>query len=167
MHPLLQQTLDGIERATAGMTPSDLERHPSGKWSAAGILEHLAITFDGTRRNLGKCLERGTRRASRPTLGQRYAVWRVVELGLFPAGVQAPPMTVPKGLPGASVLDEIRRSIAGMDAVMADCERRFGPRGALANHPILGPLSLRQWRRFHWVHTRHHLRQIVRLRASG
>ncbi len=167
MHPLLARTFAAIETQTAGMTAAHLEHHPPGKWSSAGILEHLAITFDGTRRNLQKCLDAGTSRATRPTLRQRLGVLRVVELGRFPTGVQAPAPTVPKGLSGEAALDAARRNLAAMDVVMSDCERRFGSRRPIANHPILGPLSLRQWRRFHFVHVRHHMKQIARLRQQS
>lgn len=167
MNHLLARTLHAIEREVDGMAPADLERHRPGKWSAAGILEHLAITFDGTRRNLQKCVEAGTRRASRPTFHQRVAVVIVIELGRFPTGVEAPVPTRPKGLSPAEALDAIRRHLPAMDRVMLECEARFGTRGPIANHPILGPLTLRQWRRFHWLHTRHHMKQLAALRKAG
>ena len=167
MHPLLADVLARIDNQTAGMTAADLEHHPPGKWSAAGILEHLSLTFDGTRRNLRKCLDTDTRRVTRPALRQRIGVLVVVELGRFPGGLDAPARTIPAGLPGEAALDGIRRNLAAMDGVMAECEARFGTRGTIADHPILGALSLRQWRRFHLVHTRHHMRQIAHLRAPA
>jgi hypothetical protein len=166
VHRLLDRTRASIENQAAGMSAADLERHPPGKWSPAGILEHLAITFDGTRRNLQKCLDTGARRASRSTLRQRVGVAIVIEMGRFPTGRQAPPVTQPKGLSGEAALEAIRRDLAAMDAVMVECAARFGTRVKIADHPILGPLSLRQWRRFHWVHTRHHMKQIARLKAG-
>lgn len=166
MHPLLDRVRASIDMHTAGMSAVDFDRHPPGKWSAAGILEHLSLTFDGTRRNLQKCLDTRAARATRATLRQRVGVLMVVELGRFPAGVEAPAATRPKGLSGEAVLDAIRRNLAAMDDVMAQCEAHFGARGKIADHPILGPLSLRQWRRFHWVHTRHHMRQIRLLRQA-
>jgi hypothetical protein len=30
---------------------------------------------------------------------------------------------------------------------------------------VLGPLTIPQWRRFHLVHTQHHMKQVARLRA--
>jgi hypothetical protein len=147
------------------MSPADLERHPPGKWSPANILEHLALSIDGTRRNLQKCLEINARRATRATLRQRLGVLWVVELGRFPTGATAPPRTQPTGLAGPMVLDAIRRYVPALDQAMAECASRFGKHGKIADHPLLGPLSLRQWRRFHLVHVRHHMRQIARLRA--
>jgi hypothetical protein len=167
MHHLLARTLHAIERQVEGMAPEDLERHPPGKWSAAGILEHLAITFDGTRRNLQKCVDTGTRRVSRRAFRQRLAVLAVIELGRFPTGVQAPARTMPTGLSAPDALAAVRRNLPAMDRVMLECEAQFGTRRPIADHPILGPLTLRQWRRFHWVHTRHHMKQVAALRKNG
>jgi hypothetical protein len=167
MHPLLARPLADIARLTADMTTADLDCHPPGKWSSAGTLEHLARTFEGTRRNFQKCLDTGTRRATRPTLRRRAGVLIVIELGRFPTGVQAPGPTLPKGIPADSVMDVLKRNLAGMDAAMAECETRFGRRAWIANHSVLGPLTLRQWRQFHRVHARHHLKQIASLRAEA
>lgn len=161
MHRLLDRTLTAIERQLEGMAPEDLERHPPGRWSAANILEHLAITYDGTCRNLQKCLDTTSRRATAATLRQRAGVLVVIEFGRFPTGVEAPAPTRPKGLSADAALAAVRQNMASMDRVMRECEARFGARGAIADHPILGPLSLRQWRRFHYVHARHHLKQIA------
>jgi hypothetical protein len=35
----------------------------------------------------------------------------------------------------------------------------------IADHPVLGPLTLHQWSRFHYVHARHHMKQIATLRT--
>lgn len=166
MHRLLDRVLAAIEEQVEGMAGGDFDRHSPGKWSAAQILEHLAITYDGTHRNLRKVLETGVRPTARGSLRQRAGVLLVVELGQFPTGVEAPAPTRPTGLSGADALAAIRSALPRMDAAMRECEARFGRRGVIATHPILGPLSLRQWRRFHWVHARHHLRQIARLRAA-
>jgi hypothetical protein len=32
------------------------------------------------------------------------------------------------------------------------------------DHPILGPFSIAQWRKFHLVHGLHHVKQIQRLK---
>jgi hypothetical protein len=34
----------------------------------------------------------------------------------------------------------------------------------MLDHPILGPLTVDQWRKFHVVHTEHHVRQISQRR---
>jgi hypothetical protein len=167
MHPVLESVLAAIEAQVEGMAPEDLERHRPGKWSAAGILEHLSITFDGTSRNLRKVLQTGARPTAPASLRQRIGILRVIELGWFPTGVQAPEPTRPKGVSGSEALAAIRQHLPAMDAAMQECAARFGTRGAIAVHHILGPLSLRQWRRFHLVHTRHHMEQIKGLRLEA
>jgi hypothetical protein len=53
-----------------------------------------------------------------------------------------------------------------MDQGLAECEQRFGSEVKMADHVVLGPLTIPQWRRFHLIHTRHHMKQIERLRAA-
>jgi hypothetical protein len=53
-----------------------------------------------------------------------------------------------------------------METVIADCNAKFGRGKVIAEHPILGPLTASEWRKFHWVHGRHHARQILQLKNS-
>ena len=167
MDSTLQEAMSAIEAATRGMDAEQLERHPEGKWSAAGILEHLSITFGGTARLMRKCLEDGKPLGSAPTLKQRVAVLLVTGWGYFPTGRPAPEFARPKGLSGETALKTIRENMAAMDAALAECEQRFGPQVKIADHVVLGPLTIPQWRRFHRIHTQHHMKQIERLRGSG
>jgi Protein of unknown function (DUF1569) len=91
----------------------------------------------------------------------------VVGLGHMPAGRKAPAAAEPKGLPVEKVRNEIGAKMEAMDAIVAQCEARFGSRSPVLDHPILGPLSAAQWRKLHLVHGRHHLKQLLRFRASG
>jgi hypothetical protein len=167
VHSYLERVQQAVETAISDMTTDELLRHPEGKWCAAEILEHLARAFGTTVTHLQKCLDAGRPSASVPTLKQWLTSTVVVDLGYFPAGRKAPDFTRPKGLPPDEVVRGIRENLQAMDAVIAECERRFGTRGKLANHPILGPLSVAQWRRFHWVHTRHHMKQIELLKIRS
>jgi hypothetical protein len=54
-----------------------------------------------------------------------------------------------------------------MDELIAEGERRFGQACPLADHPILGPLTGREWRNFHLAHGKHHVRQIRRLERKA
>jgi hypothetical protein len=167
MDSTLQQVKDAIEAAAGGMSAEQLERHPEGKWSAAGILEHLSITFGGTARLMRKCMEGGKPLASAPTLKQRLATLLVTGWGYFPTGRPAPEFAQPKGMSGEAALQTIRENLAAMDQALAECEQRFGAQVKMADHVVLGPLTIPQWRRFHLVHTRHHMKQIARLRGSS
>ena len=164
MNSYLQRMQDAIADATRGMDDGQLARRREGKWSVAEILEHLDITYKTTVPHLQKCLDNGKPTEGRPSFAQRLAVGIVVQLGYMPPGRKSPEFALPKGRPAEEVLRNITVHIAEMDKVLAECERRFGARRKLANHFILGPLNAHQWRKFHWVHTRHHLKQIARLR---
>jgi alpha-ketoglutarate-dependent taurine dioxygenase len=75
-------------------------------------------------------------------------------------------MVLPKGLPAEKVRNEIGAKMAAMDAIIAQCEARFGCHVKLLDHPILGPLTATQFRKLHLVHGQHHLKQLLRLRES-
>ena len=164
MNIYLQRLRDAIADATRGMDAAQLTQHPEGKWSAAEILEHLDSTYKTTVPHLQKCLDAGQPSPGRASMAQRLAVAVVVGLGYMPRGRKAPAYAVPKGLPPDEVLYSVPLHIAEMDRVLAECERRFGAACKLGNHFVLGPLTAQQWRKFHWVHTRHHLKQIGQLK---
>jgi DinB superfamily len=167
LHPYLQRTRDAIDAATAGMPPEQLPRRPAeGKWSVAEILEHLARAFNETLPGLKKCCERDRTIAKSATVYQRLATMLVVGLGYFPSGRPAPTMTVPRGMQAEESMNVIRYSLSTMDELLGRCEQRFG-KAKLMNHPVLGPLAAWEWRKFHWVHTRHHMKQIAALRQRG
>jgi hypothetical protein len=149
------------------MTAAELLRHPEGKWSVAEILEHLYLTYTGTTKGFQRCLEAGKPLATAPTWKQRLAVGVTVGAGHMPGGRKAPAHATPKGLPLEMVLGEIGSRIEAMDQAIAACEQRYGGPVKLLNHPLLGALTGRQWRKFHWVHGRHHLKQIARLRNGA
>jgi hypothetical protein len=58
------------------------------------------------------------------------------------------------------------QKIAAMDAIIAQAEEKYGKRTRLLDHPILGPLQGREWRKFHWVHGLHHVKQMRALRVK-
>jgi hypothetical protein len=84
----------------------------------------------------------------------------------MPGGFRAPAIVQPAGLPAEKVRNEIGGKITAMDAIIAQCEVCFGRRVRLLDHPILGPLNARQWRKLHLVHGEHHLKQLLELRES-
>lgn len=159
----LQQVLAA---AVEGMSTEQLSRHALGKWCAAEVLEHLYLTYTGTIKGFERVVEGGKPLAGPAMLQQRLRSWVVVGFGYLPAGRKAPKNTQPRGLPGETVRNEIWAKIRAMDEIIARCEERFGRGTKLLDHPILGPLTAAQWRKFHLVHGRHHAKQIHRLRAQ-
>jgi len=166
MDSSLQPKLAEIEAAIAGLSEQELRAAAPDKWSIAEILEHLSITYVTSMKGvMSKVLAAGPR-ASRPRLKQRVTTFLVTGIGYFPQGRQAPEFTLPKGRATSDVLADIRSALPEMDTALAECERRYGSRLKIADHPILGPLTAPQWRNFHCVHTRHHLKQIVARRKT-
>ena len=165
MHPDLDRASAIIQQATAGMKVSEMDVHPEGKWSTADILEHLGMSFSATADVLTRCAEEGEPRLQPDRSFQRIAAWLVVDAGYFPTGREAPVSVRPRGRPAEQSLVTIGDALASLDAACEAAGGRFGLRAKVANHPILGQFSVRQWRRFHLVHTRHHAKQIGRLRG--
>lgn len=149
-----------LEDVVAGVTVNSNARSPSGSWSPAQILEHLFLTYQGTNRGLAKCLEQGAPLATSATLRHRIGTLLVVNLGYLPNGRKAPERAVPQGMPLEQVRSTIFTEIQKMESGFEDCERRFGAATKIMDHPILGPLTASEWRKFHLVHGRHHARQI-------
>jgi hypothetical protein len=148
-----------LEAAIGGASPEAMQKAPQGKWNSTQILEHLYLTYTATNQAIAKRLNLGRPTAKAATLRQRLAVFLITGLGYFPEGVKTPEVAVPRGVPPElvrrTIFAEIRKMASGLD----DCERRFGT-SKIINHPILGPLNVNQCRKLHWLHARHHARQI-------
>jgi hypothetical protein len=149
-----------LEAAIGGASPEAMQKAPPGKWNSSQILEHLYLTYTATNQAIAKRLNSGKPVVKASTLKQRLAVFLVTGLGYFPEGVKAPQISVPRGVPPelvrGTIFEEIQKMASGLD----DCERRFGRSTKIVDHPILGPLNVNQCRKLHWLHARHHVRQI-------
>jgi hypothetical protein len=73
---------------------------------------------------------------------------------------------LPRALPLDQVVVEVMQNLARMEEIIRECEERFGNTKPVADHPVLGPLTVKEWRKFHLVHGKHHARQILRLRQN-
>ena len=163
MDPLLKKLQEEIASARSAVPPERAGSRPPGKWCANELLEHLYLTYTGMIKGMSQVTEAGQPRVARPTWRQRAGALVVLGMGYMPSGRKAPRMAVPRGLPPEKVLAEIDAKITEMDECIRRCEEQFGMRTKLLDHPFLGPLTGAQWRKFHWVHGRHHARQIRRL----
>ena len=167
MDPHLERLQQEIAAAVADLSAEQLSAHPPGKWCAAEVLEHLYLTYTGTIKGFERVVEAGKPLAtSAQSWTQRGRTLVVLGLGYLPPGREAPPVARPQGLPPEKVLAEIEAKIAEMDDIIGRCEEKFGAGSKLLDHPILGPLTGAQWRKFHLVHGLHHVKQIRRLRQG-
>jgi hypothetical protein len=168
MDTWLAKARQEIDEATAGMTSEDWRRAPEGKWTASHILEHLSLTFGGTAKMLEKRLAAETPATVRSRTPKEF----VMQTALFlrkeiPEGRTAPEGVRPQGIEGEEALRRIREYLGTMSARIDEAEKRWGGSATIAVHPILGPLTAKRWRKFHYIHTRHHMRQVSERRQSA
>src|SRR5713226_2514268 len=145
MDSRLEKLKENLELAVKGMSSEQLSWHLPGKWCGASVLEHLYLTYAATIEGLEKVITSGKPLATRASMAQRVLTFVVVGLGLMPGRRKAPAVAQPKGLPVEKVRNEIGETMAAMDAIIVQCEARFGRQVKLLDHPILGPLTATQW----------------------
>jgi hypothetical protein len=167
MDTRLEKLMRGLESAVEGMSNEQMSWHPPEKWCATEVLEHLYLTYTGTIKGFERLLESGKPAATTASVKQRWRTLVVVGVGYLPTGRKAPRVAEPRGLPPEKVRNEWMKKIEEMDVVIARCEARFGDGVALLDHPILGPLTAGQWKKFHLVHGMHHRKQLLRLREAS
>ena len=167
MDSRLKKLKQSLELAVEGMSSEQWSWHPAGKWCAAEVLEHLYLTYTGTIKGFERVMIAGKPLATRASMTHRVRTLVVVSLGHMPGGIKAPAVVVPNGLPPETVRNEFGAKMAAMDAIITQCEARFGRRIHVLDHPILGPLTAPQWRKLHVVHGRHHHKQLLQLRENA
>src|SRR6266403_1231786 len=99
MDSYLERLRQELEDAIGGASPSALAQAPVGKWNAAQILEHLFLTYKSTNRGLAKCLERGTRLATRVPPKHLMAALLVGSLGYRRQFLKTHELATPRGMP--------------------------------------------------------------------
>jgi hypothetical protein len=174
MHAVLERVVSQIADELAGLDAEMTHLHPRGlnyRWNAQQIIEHLVLEFRQSTQMFEKRLSKGhqLRDVSR-TRVQWLLQLVMLSFGRYPVGVPAMEDTVPKGgefavLSGRQLIELLRCEIELMDGAMDRCRAKFGME-KVGRHPLLGPLRVDQWRRFHVVHGLHHLGQLRRVIAE-
>jgi len=159
--PELEYVRRAAEDATRSASAEALAQSQVGKWSPLQVMEHLVLSYTATTKGLLRTMESGEPERAGRDLGQQLRSFYVLGIGKFPAGIEAPKHTVPGAGLGTDPQRRFNDALVAMDATLMNAERRFGPRAKVLAHPVLGPLTAQQWRRFHLVHGRHHVRQIA------
>jgi hypothetical protein len=155
-----------LTSATEGMTEEQLTWHPEGKWSTAQVLEHLAKTYAGTSRGFEKAISAQRSLATRATPWQHFARTTVVGFGYFPPGRKSPEVVVPNSnWTGEHAIKTIREELAKLYEAQEKVEKTFSGI-PVVDHPVMGPLTPAQWAKFHYVHAKHHAKQIATLRRQ-
>jgi hypothetical protein len=173
MHAVFQSAFRELADELGRFDATSAIGHPWARphcWSAQQIVEHLVLSLDGTRNTLEERLAKG--RPGR-NLHRSRTEWvlqlMILSAGHMPKGVGATRETTPKGiLPSMGVgelAERLETAIESLDATLDECRQRFGME-RVARHFLLGPLRVDQWRRYHVLHLRHHLKQMCELREA-
>jgi hypothetical protein len=163
----LARCRDGLRAALDGLDASNADAAPGGRWSITAILDHLDLTYSLNAEGYARRLARDTPATPRPvTMRQWVARMLITRVGYFPPGRRSPDSVMPRGRRFAEVVASFEPHLLLLDQRLKEGARVFGTSRPSVPHPLIGPLSVADWRRFHWVHTRHHLKQIQALRRA-
>lgn len=167
MHPTLDRLYGGFEDQLTAVGPSSMRLRTGGdvrRWSVQQIVEHLLLTYTATNENFQDRLEKGSGTKAPVTMQARAGQLVVCTLGIFPKGRQAPAIVLPSAdatpASGDEMLVRIGTELRRFDELASQAEQVFGGRRAIS-HPVLGPMSVKNWRLFHLRHGEHHLKQIA------
>lgn len=173
MNATLCQLQREIASALQGLDPSQTQLCPAsipGKWTIQQNIEHLLLTYSSTETAINARLAKRTPTRAQSTMRQRLFQYAVTRCGYFPTGREAPPMVVPQSpihpLSGKDLAQATAEHLSHLDVLLAQAETLFGRSSQFANHAVLGPLNIDQWRLFQLVHGRHHLKQIAVIRKA-
>lgn len=150
-----------------GRAEADWQRAPTGKWTPAQIVEHLALAFEYSARGFDERRAEGpmTRRSS--TAQQWVGRLFVFGWGWVPTGIaRSPRVARPlEHVAGPAAERHFSAGLASWRALERDV-RTARPHDLFVRHPSLGDLDVVQWLRLHAWHCRHHAKQI-RTRLAG
>ena len=143
-----------------GRSDGDWEHGPSGKWTPAQIVEHLALglTLSAETFHARKNHAPMARRPRTPA--EKIAKLFIFGFRWFPPGRKAPERTTPAaGITRASAEAHFLAAVEAWDQVDRALlpERRTN---LFVKHPRMGDLTIEEWMKFHMIHARHHARQI-------
>ncbi|MSR06832.1 MAG: DinB family protein [Gemmatimonadetes bacterium] len=142
------------------MKPEDWHRAPKGKWSVAQIVSHLAKGVDLSSTVLEQRKETfGMLRRSSP--GQSVLRHLTLTLGRIPPMWKSPASSVPDDKPDAEEASaQFRMGVERFTSIIKSwpATRQLE---VFVKHPVLGDLNVHEWIRFHFVHARHHSKQIA------
>jgi hypothetical protein len=164
---------DELAKALAGLDERQTQLKPGGdpaRWSIQQIVGHLLLTYKATIEAVDARVAKGAATKASPSVAQRVGQFALCRIGYFPRGRLAPERvtaaTDAPAVPGAGLTAQADAAIGEMDRRFTAGEQIFGSRRRAISHMVLGPLSIGQWRRFHLIHGRHHIKQIARIRQE-
>ena len=67
---------------------------------------------------------------------------------------------MPKGAPGPEALQKALSGLERMRRALDAAEKVWGKNQRIGAHVFFGPLTIAQWKKFHYLHGHHHVKQI-------
>lgn len=130
-----------------------------GKWSPGQVAEHLALSYEYSRRLLhGPVPGPAAPRFLRPVI--RILLLRnVLRTGRFPKRAKAPPLFQPGPSP-APAADLSTRLQTAADSFESELIKLSHTGDATLDHPFFGQMMLADYMQLQALHTRHHRQQI-------
>jgi len=144
----------------AGRSDADWYHAPPGKWCAAQIVDHLAISVDWSG---GKFAERRAREpmVRRPRSPfQRIAYFFIMRVGWIPRLFNASEGTRPSDRPDRAAAERRFRAGHGRFLELQQILLPARRNDLFVKHPVLGDLNFEEWLHFHVWHCGHHAKQI-------
>jgi hypothetical protein len=166
MHPVLKVALDPLAEKISELSLEEAQVQPlpgQERWCSQQIIEHLILTYELTSESLERQLQSG--RVMRNRRGILEFLLRVQTLGFgyIPNGVPSMRATRPLRFvpePGPEIASRFLAAAEAMDVLLVASRRKFGIQ-TCGEHPFFGVMRVDEWRRYHALHARHHLKQLV------
>lgn len=167
----LSAALATLDARQTQLRPASAAADATPRWTIQQIVGHLLLSYQATTAAMEARLAKATPTKAKPTPSQRLWQFLLLRLQHFPGGLPAPEAVTPKPeakpLDGPLLVAEVSAALATMAQRIDAAEHLFGPDLQAVSHMRLGPMNVAQWRRFHLVHGRHHLRQINRILSAN
>ncbi len=164
---------DELDQSLGGLDDRQTQLRPGGdpsRWNIQQIVDHLLLTYAATEDAMDARLQKGTPTKAKLTLAQQVGQFTLVRAGYFPHGRKAPERVAPKldhpAAPAGVLIANVDAAILQLDRKVSAAEKMFGGKSRAVSHMMLGPMTAGDWRRFHLVHGRHHIKQISDIRAE-
>jgi hypothetical protein len=165
MHPVLKSDIESLANRISVLSKEDAQIHPApgrGRWNAQEIIEHLILTYAFTSYEVGKKLKRGKPSRDHRDLLKFVLRIQTIGLGYMPDGVPTinafrPAEYTPES--GRQLAERLLEAAESMDRLLVTARHSLGIQ-ACGQHPFYGQMRVDEWRRYHAIHARHHLRQL-------
>lgn len=143
----------------------DFQKTPAaGGWSYSQVYSHIIDVNQLSLISMEKCINGTAKRDSRRL---HWKVWLIMFLGRFPPGRLKAPERIEAMVNKISreeAKNQLIRFSERFEEVSQKIHKALPDRKV--SHPRLGPLNAPQWLRFIDIHTRHHIRQLYRIRSG-